>query len=274
MSDFLSGEPAPDRKLSRAERLRRILAILRVNSSIRLSALAEQFGVSGETIRRDLEKLRRQGLINRTYGGAALVPLGVDPSLNQRLQHNAPARDAMAERAVTLVKPGEVLFISSGVSTLQFAQHLAQSASNLTVLTTSLNAATALGANSSIRVILTPGDLEPNEAAVAGPETSVFIEKFRANTVFIGASGLTVDGPYESLSSITWNVRTMIERSQKAVLLADHSKFGNVRLELICDLMDLDVLITDQAPEGELAEAIDAAAIEVMVATPQYAALI
>jgi DeoR/GlpR family transcriptional regulator of sugar metabolism len=253
-------------KVSRGERLRRIVAAIGANSTIRLNRLAEEFGVSTETIRRDLDKLSRQGLVSRTYGGAAAAPIGADPSFAERLESNAAARDAIALDAVTLARPGEVLLISSGVTSLQFAQRLAVAASDVTVVTTSLRVAAAVGGNPTIRVVLAPGDYDASEAAVFGPETHAFIARFHASTLFFGASGLTAEGVYESRSPVAWTLRAMIGQARRVVLLLDHTKFDSVHFERVCGLADLDVVVTDAAPDAALAEALDAAAVDLRIA--------
>ncbi len=254
------------RKLRGADRLQRILLTLRANSTIRLNELADEFGVSSETIRRDLDKLSSQGLINRTHGGASVVPLGTDPTLKQRLEMNRAERAAIAREAMGLVAPGEVLMISSGVTTFGFAQRLATSAIDVTVLTPSINVATTLSSNPATRVLLMPGEYYPGEATVIGQETTNFVARFRANTVFIGASGLTEEGAFESIPGITWNLRAMMERAERVVLLTDHTKFGMRRLDLVCPLDGIDVIVTDRLPEGGLYDAIRRAGVELRIA--------
>lgn len=258
--------PVETRKLRGPDRLQRILLNLRANASIRLNELAEEFGVSSETIRRDLEKLSSQGLINRTHGGASVMPLGSDPSLKQRLEMNRAERAAIAQEAMSFVAPGEVLMISSGVTTFGFAQRLATHSVDVTVLTPSLNVATTLSGNPALRILLMPGEFYAGEATVVGQETTTFIQRFRANTVFIGASGLTAEGAFESVSGVTWNLRAMIARAERVVLLTDHTKFGKRRLDLVCPLDDIDVIVTDRPPTGELLDAIQRAGVDLRIA--------
>ena len=154
------GQQAHQVKISRAERLERILSSIRLNTTIRLNVLADEFEVSPETIRRDLERLHSQGLISRTYGGAMSNSPGRDPSFSERMETNASARDAVAREAVKLVQPGDVIFISSGVTSLQFAQHLATYAEEITAITTSVHVANALSTLKTSRTILAPGDFD------------------------------------------------------------------------------------------------------------------
>ncbi|SEQ18267.1 transcriptional regulator, DeoR family [Faunimonas pinastri] len=255
-----------DRRINsdRAARLTRIIAAVQLNATIRLNALAEEFGVSTETIRRDLDLLSREGKIHRTYGGAAAA-LGVDRSLTERMEANVVARDLIARSAAGMVRPGEVLFISSGVTSLQFAQHLGETGHVLTVLTTSLIVAATLGRCPSIRVVLAPGDYDPSEQAVFGPETQAFLRRFRVDAVFYGASGLTPDGPSESRSAVAWNLRAMIDMAERNVLLIDQSKFGLFHLERIIALGDVDVIVTDAAPAVALHDAIQTAGVDLCI---------
>lgn len=263
MADNVGDRPT---KLSRADRLEKILASIRLNSSIRLSVLAEEYNVSAETIRRDLERLHSQGLISRTYGGAmSHAPLG-DPSFTERMEANKQVRDAIASRAAKLVKPGDVIFVSSGVTSFQFAQHLSAATEEITVITTSVRVAQALGGQGKSRVILAPGDFDAVEQSVSGADTRAFLERFYGASVFFGASGLTEEGPNESRSPIAWNLRSMIGRAEQVVLLADRTKFGAKHLELISDLSAIDILVTDAAPENGLLRAINESAVQMIVA--------
>src|SRR5262249_38735747 len=198
----------------------RILAELRSSATARIGCLAERLGVSGETVRRDLEEMAREGLISRTYGGAVARPFGFEPSLNERLGEMATEREKIAELASGLVRSGEALMIDSGATTFHFARRLAAVASDLTVVTNSFPVAGALSANRSVEVICCPGSFYAREAGVFGPETVSFLSRFRANRAVIGASGLTVEGPTEVSSGAAAVKRAMLARSAEHILVA------------------------------------------------------
>ncbi len=252
-------------RAKRAARLNVILAAVRENSGVRLNELARELGVSTETIRRDMERLSQEGLIKRTYGGAVAPMLGVDPSLNERLEISGHNASLLAPVAASLVRPGEVLCLSSGVMSLRFAQCLASSAGQLTVITTSLSVASVLGRNPEIRVILAPGDYDPSEQAVFGPETQQFLLRFRTDSAFFGASGLTGEGPSESRSSVAWNLRAMLKKTSRNVLIIDSDKVGRSHLEQIVPLENIHVIVTDKPLPRHLAEALARAGGQVLL---------
>src|SRR6266404_1395276 len=152
-------------RLSKKDRQGRILAELRI-SAIRISDLAAELGVSTETIRRDLKELGESGSIDRTYGGAVARPFGFEPAWNERFNTMTEERARIATLAARLVRPGEVLAIDAGSTTLHFARCLAAELRDLTVVTNSFVVAMALAANRSIKVIACPGHYDSHEGSV------------------------------------------------------------------------------------------------------------
>jgi len=248
-------------------RFERIIAKLRSSPTVRISEMAQDFGVSAETVRRDIDELSRRGLVDRTYGGAAAQAMAHEPAVNERYRILVEERGRIAERAVQLVDQGDVLMIDSGATTTHFAQRLAATAHDLTVLTNCLGVALALGQTSSIRVVLCPGDYDRQEGGTFGPETCAFLRRYNATKAFIGASGLTVEGPAEANPAATWVKRSMIERSDRNILLVDQTKFGARSLELICPLETLDDIVADGAPDSELSEALATARVTLHLAS-------
>jgi DeoR/GlpR family transcriptional regulator of sugar metabolism len=243
-------------RVRRDERRQQILAELRLSPHVRISALAERFGVSTETVRRDVDLLSEQGLVARAYGGAAATPIGVQPPFGERNEAHLEERVRIAERAAALVEPGEVLMIDAGSTTSQFARRLAVTARDLTVLTNSLPVASALGSNDTIDIILCPGDYSAGEAAVYGEETIAFLQRFRANRAFIGASGLSVDGIMDANRAASAVKRAMLGQADAAYLLVHHTKFNQRKLSLVGTLGAIDAVIADSQPDTALMTAL------------------
>jgi DeoR/GlpR family transcriptional regulator of sugar metabolism len=240
----------------KVRRQRAIISELGLSPTVRTSDLARRLGVSSETVRRDIEELTQQGLVSRTYGGAAGRQLGLQPAYHERETLAVAERDAIATQAVDLVQPGDVLMVDSGSTTARFAHALARAARRVTVLTNCFAVAQALAPSESVRIIFCPGDVSGREGGVYGSETCGFLKGFYADITFIGASGLTVDGPTDVETDATWIKRSMIERAERRVLLLDSSKFNRRHLELVCPLADLTDIVTDRAPDGALGERI------------------
>jgi DeoR/GlpR family transcriptional regulator of sugar metabolism len=240
-------------------RHQRIIAELAASPTVRISQLAGAFGVSAETVRRDIDELTRRGLVDRTYGGAAARHIGMQPAFGERDRLAVAERARIARTAAALVKPGDVVMIDSGSTTTQFARALAARAVELTVITNSFGVATALVDMASIRVVICPGDFSARERGVYGPETIAFLGRFYADVVFIGASGLVPAGPTDVESKACWVKRTMLARAPRRTLLVDASKFGRRHFELVCPIAELTDLVTDRAPGPRLAEALQTA---------------
>ena len=239
------------RKFSKQARRERIVAELRANPTVRISELARTFGVTTETVRRDVDSLSSEGLVSRTYGGAAVTALAHEPSLDERTAIFVEERTRIAKRAVAFVTPGDVLMVDSGATTAHFVRRLAVELKDITVITNSIAHAAVAGSNPSIKVILCPGYFIAGERGTYGPEVAEFLRRYRANHCFIGAGGMTLEGPNDVSAELCWVKRAMIERAGTCTLLIDHSKFGNLGLEVICPLDRVTRVVTDRPPPVE-----------------------
>ncbi|WP_099867551.1 DeoR/GlpR family DNA-binding transcription regulator [Pararhizobium haloflavum] len=253
-------------RLGKLERRDRILGQLRLSPHVRISELADQFGVSTETVRRDVDALSRQGLVARAYGGAAASTVGFQPPFGERNQRLVDERARIAGRAASLVKPGEVVMIDAGSTTTQFAKALAMLNVPLTVLTNSLSVATTLGQQPTIDMIICPGDFVASEAAVYGHETEAFLRRHHADHAFIGASGIAEAGIMDANRPASAIKRVMIAQARQTTLLIDRSKFEKSYLSIICPLSDLDAVITDSPPGRMLEQALGASGVTLHVA--------
>lgn len=248
------------------ERHRRIVAELRANPTVRISDLADEFSVSTETVRRDIDELSGQGLVNRTYGGAAATSMAREPAVHERGDVMIAERERIARQAVALIQPGDVVMIDAGSTTIRFARRLAVEGTAATVITNALGVASALAGTESIKVILCPGEYVGREHAVYGQETTDFLAGFHADHAIIGASGLTAEGVTDVDPLASWVKRAMLARSERISLLVDHRKFELRSLQVVCPLDRLDALICDAAPPPALATVLARAAVQVTLA--------
>lgn len=253
-------------RLGKLERRDRILGQLRLSPHVRISELADQFGVSTETVRRDVDALSRQGLVARAYGGAAASTVGFQPPFGERNQLLIEERARIGAFAATLVGPGEVVMIDAGSTTAEFAKALAVTGRPMTVLTNSLAVATTLGQQPLVDMILCPGDYAPSEAAVYGHEAEAFLRRHHADHAFIGASGITAAGVMDVNRPATAIKRAMMAQALKTTLLIDHSKFDKSFLSITGPLADLEAVVTDASPDGALAGALATSGVTLHVA--------
>jgi DeoR/GlpR family transcriptional regulator of sugar metabolism len=253
-------------RLSRSERQERILALLRSDVTVRIARLAQDFDVSSETIRRDLDALYRRGVINRTYGGAARKSLTEEPGIQERGQRNVSERERIGECAAGLVAQRGALMIDCGSTTTYFAQKLVRTGSGLTVVTNCLPVATMLSATPRSRVILCPGEYSQREGGVYGSETIEFLKRFHVDKAVIGAGGLTCEGPTDADSQGCWVKRAMMEQAEEVVLLVDHSKFDLNQFETVCSLDRIQHIVSDAPPGPRLLRCIERAGIRLYIA--------
>lgn len=252
--------------MRKAQRRERILLELKLSPHVRIADLAERFGVSTETVRRDFEALSARGLLARAHGGASAPSHRQYPGMAERSRDRQAERAAIGRRAAALVAPGDTVMIDSGSTTLEFARFLAYAGTPCTVLTNSLPIATAIGQGGAAEVLLCPGEYLSSEAAVIGPDTIAYLERFNVLRCFIGASAVSPAGVSETVRGFAAIKRTMLARSAAAHLLIDGSKFDRDGLARVSALSEIATIVTDRAPEGALAAALQAARVEVHVA--------
>lgn len=231
-----------------AERHAVILERLAQQHSVRVSDLVEQLGVSDMTIRRDLDRLHHQGLLEKVHGGATAQedPSTSEPGFEAKSSLALAQKEAIARRAAALVKPGSSVAISAGTTTHALARHLVNIPS-LTVVTNSVWAAEVLyrGGNRDLTVLLTGGLRTPSDALV-GPIAITALRSLHLDTVFMGVHGMESRAGYTTPNLMESETnQAMLTSSRRMVVLADSSKWGVRGLSTICPLHEADVVISD-----------------------------
>jgi DeoR/GlpR family transcriptional regulator of sugar metabolism len=230
-----------------------------------VNEFAALLDVSTETVRRDLAELDERGLLNRTYGGA-VRPVFFEPGIAERETLMVAERERIAAAAVKLVAPNDILMIGGGATTLHFARRLAAGHNHLTILTHALSVAVALAANPFHKILILPGQYDGREALIHGPDTIDALQRYRASKAFLGASGLTAEGPSDASLGPGLIYGAMMRRSTETIILADHSKFDRPSLAVYGPWSSNVQLVTDLAPRGELLSAITEAGSRIVVA--------
>lgn len=243
-------------RLGKRERHDLILGEIRASAAIRVSELAERFGVSGETIRRDLAELGEAGLVSRTYGGATIRPMTSEPTISERGLSFVEERARIGHAAAARVERGQTVMIDGGSTTYQAARHLAQLTKDLVIITNSVSVASIADMNPTFHVILCPGRYDLREASVLGEDTLDYLSRFNANFAIIGASALSADGPCDAIPGSAAVKRTMLSRASEAILVIDQSKFARTALQTVCPFEALGEIITDGHPPDEIGAAI------------------
>lgn len=243
-------------KKPKSVRQERILAEIQQAPSLRVAELARRLDVSTETIRRDLDEMTEQGLINRTYGGA-VRSLSTEPSVTERHALFVSERERIAKAAVQILKGAQVLMIGSGSTTVHTARRIAVEMKNIVVLTHSFGVATVLAINPTIKVVMLPGDYHATEGATVGAHTVSFLNAFNADFAILGASGLGPDGPSDALLECGAVYTAMVSRSAHAIVAADHSKQDRLFPARYAPWRDISHIVTDRMPSGALRQSLD-----------------
>jgi DeoR family glycerol-3-phosphate regulon repressor len=230
-----------------------IVQRLRAAGSVAVGELADIFGVSHETIRRDLKLLAESGHLDVVHGGAARRGM-MEPSIAQRGEENAEGKAAIAREAARLVSDASSLLIDSGTTTGALCYELV-GRPGLTVFTNSLNHALTLCRVSGNRVVLLGGEIDSNDEATFGTGALSGIESVRADLAFIGVSGFAEDGGMTDYTVAAAETRGKMILAGRAFLLADHVKFTR-RTPFRTPHMDrVAGVIVDRPPEAGLAAA-------------------
>lgn len=254
-------------RLRKSDRRRQILLELKLRPHVRISELAQRFNVSTETVRRDVDALSEDGLISRAHGGATAPAQGHYPSLDERTSARVEERARIGQKAAELVRDGETVMIDSGSTTVQMARALAFRGTQCTVITNSIPVAMTLG-HGAPEVLLCPGEYLAAESAVIGTETLEFLARFNVDRCMIGASGLSAEGPSETVRGFAAVKRVMLNRAAKRHLLIDSHKFGHKGLARVGDMEGLSSVVTDARPKGDLLSALEGAGVRIIVAEP------
>lgn len=189
-----------------------------------IQQLADQFGVSSSTIRRDLTELAREGHVVRTYGGALDSAHGVERTLREKDASNAAEKDVVARAAAEFVEDGEVVLLDAGTTTGRLARHLADRC-ELTVVTNGVPALLALADSPDIELIVLGGRLRHPNEAILGASAEQQLRHIRPDRVFLGADGLTRRRGLCSPSLEQAQLKhAMLHAGRKSYVLTDHSK--------------------------------------------------
>ncbi len=255
MTAMANDVQAADAKLYPQERHTRILDLVATRGRVEVTTLADELDVTTETIRRDLTKLVRQGLVRRVHGGAIHVErLGYEPTMSVRGERFAAEKERIARAATELLPDGGSILLDSGTTTMALVRLLPQDRP-LTIVTNSIPAAVLLAAMPKVDFYLLGGRVRARTAAAVGGWAASALGELVIDVAFIGTNGLTVEhglttpNPDEARTKAA-----MIAASRRVVLLADHSKVGAVQFCKFGDIAQIDTLITDVGLDEETAE--------------------
>jgi DeoR family fructose operon transcriptional repressor len=246
-----------------------ILRRLREDQQVRVTELARRFGVSSVTIRADLEYLERQGLLQRTRGGAIpVLEKRFELPLEASRQVRAREKERIGRYAARLVRDGETILLDVGSTTTELARALSRELKNVVVITSALNIALLLETHPGITVIVTGGTLRPLQHSLVNPYGTLLLAEINADRAFLGCNGVHPEKGYTNTNLQEAEIkRAMIASAREVYVLADHSKLMRVAAARIAPLSASKALITDDRADPQDLEALRSAGLEVQVAS-------
>ena len=251
--------------MSQTFRLPEILDLVRKDGRVTVEALAGHFGVTLQTIRRDLTELAEAGKVERVHGGAMLPSNTTNIGYEERRALNAGAKARMARACARLVPNDISLFLNIGTSTEAVARELIHH-TGLMVVTNNMNVANILVANEACRIIVTGGDLRRADGGLIGPIAESSIGQFKFDLAVISCSALDQDGDILDFDLDEVSVsRAIIRHSRRVLLVADHTKFARSAPARIASVADVDVFVTDRPLSTTLEQSCRDWATEVVV---------
>jgi len=248
-----------------------ILEEINNNRMVKVTELSERFAVSEVIIRRDLERLEKNGLLKRIHGGAVALPHDV------ALPFGTPARSSSHEEekerigraAAAMIQDGDRVILDSGTTVLQVARHISGyllTWGKLTVITASLPVVQAVGSWNGIHLILLGGLYLPQSKVVAGPLAQENLEGLHVDKLFLGADGVTFSNGVTTSNVLEAELeRKMIEVANEVILVADSSKIGVKGLISITPMNRIHKFVTDSGAKKDFVAQLQDQGVEVLL---------
>jgi DeoR/GlpR family transcriptional regulator of sugar metabolism len=252
--------------LSSYERQRELTRLLERTGRLSVAQICEQFSISEATARRDLEALSEQGLIQRVHGGAVLLRQAApEEPILRRSHEQENEKERIGRATAALIQDGETVFLGSGTTVLQVAQHL--STRNLTVITNSLPVINLMSEKEHITLIALGGMLRDSELSFIGHITEQALSEVRADKVIIGIRAISLEqGLTNDYLAETLTDRAILNAGRETIIVADHTKFGRIATAFLAPLESVHTIVTDTETTEEYIKKLEAQGITVICA--------
>lgn len=231
------------------QRREKILELIQEDGQAKVVNLSRLFKVTEVTIRQDLERLEKDGLIVREHGGAFLKNANANVrNLTLQNQDHLDEKIMIARKAVEFIHDGDTIILDSGSTTTEIAKLLVGNYNNLTVITNALNIAIILGAELGINVVVTGGEFKAPTLSLTGQKAADFFQNLHVDKLFLATAGIALKSglTYPGISDICVK-RAMIESANEIYLVADSSKIGKSAFASLGAISLINYLITDSS---------------------------
>lgn len=247
------------------ERKQQILSKLAINGKVIVSELAKDFGVTEETIRRDLEKLDRDGLASKTHGGAvSKQSSALDLPYNVRESVNVEQKLRIAKKCAELISDGERIMVDSSSTALYVIKQL-KDRRDLTIITNSVKILLELQDKPDWTVLSTGGSLKKGALALYGSSAEKMINSYHVDTAICSCKGMDLSlGIMDSNENDSLIKRAMLSSAERRIIATDSEKFDKKSFVKVCDVKEADVIVTDTQPSEKWVSALDDNGIELV----------
>jgi DeoR family myo-inositol catabolism operon transcriptional repressor len=229
----------------------KIIEYIKQKGTATLDELCNEFEVSKNTIRRDVNELEEKGVLKKVYGGVIFNDKESVVPLNVRQTVLTVEKERIGREAARLVNDNDIIIIDSGSTTVHMVKHL-KNKQNVTIITNSISVVNEAYEYKNLNVILTGGILLRETSSVVGLDSVENIRKLNAKTAFIAATGVSISKGLTNSSMFESEVKkSMVESADKIVLMVDSTKFNAVSLVTFLELNRVNVIITDKEVEEE-----------------------
>lgn len=240
------------------ERQNAILKLIEDKGDVSLPELCCKVpDVSAMTIRRDLIVLESEGYILRTRGGAVslkkltAIPTGEEDEYSRRARENMEAKNIVAQKALAFVSRNSAMFFDAGSTIMSLARMLPND--SYSIITTGANIAQELVSNTGASVMMPGGTVNKYTLSVSGSIAIDFIEKVNIEHAFMSASAFSLDSGFSVSNIYEAELKNkVISKAKKSIMLLDSSKFGKDLMFTICELKNINILITDKKPPDNI----------------------
>ncbi len=258
-----------------SERERLIFEMIESGGFVSFQELDSRLDASPATIRRDLERLAQQGRVTRVRGGARLIDhraveaagppvrLGGVP-FHENIDRRPREKAAIGKAAAALCRPGEAVMIDGGSTTLQMCPHLA--GLNLQVLTNSLHIVNALLPLPGAQILVPSGTVFREQNIILAAEGEESMPRFHAPRLFMGAAAIGPQGLMQADVVLVAAERRLIERADEIIVLVDSSKFQGPSGHVVCELAEIDTVVSDSGVSERDRDVLEAAGVNLMIA--------
>lgn len=237
------------------ERRNAILAKLNAEGKVIVTDLSREFDVTEETIRRDLEKLDNEGLATKTYGGAvANQNLNIDLPFNVRKRANVERKQKIAEKIAEMIKDGDYIMLDASSTAIYVAKSILNR-KNITLITNSVELLVEFADKSDWKILSTGGSLKKGALSLVGASAERMIRGFHVDLAVCSSKGIDMNmGVTDSNEKDSEIKQAIFGAANRKILAVDSTKFDKISFVHVCELCDIDTVVTDEVPSERWTE--------------------